>query len=545
MRDDIKTKCEKSFYQELYHFDELQQGLLYDKISGRILLKKRLETYDKEVYRWLKDHHDRHIPAVHSFWEEEGRLIVLEEYIQGDTLSDAINKGNLSDTEKKRIIIGVCDALIFLHSAPSPIIHRDIKASNIMISTDGVVKLVDYDAAKTYHKGKKVDTTLIGTVGAAAPEQFGFAQSDVRTDIYSLGVLIRELFPRDPRYSKIIAKATQMEPNLRYQSVQEMKAVINGAGHAKKSRNDDIGTSNINRVALFFVAIACLLAVPIAIIMSGQGSGSIPASQINNENIDDTEASNSDRPILDQESYDQEKAPSVENIDDGGNESDSKVQIEDDNTIKTISITNTRNSSDSNEKEGIVVSESAWYLNENSGGTDSYIHYCVVLSNPQDGNTVELPAVNITARDSDGNVLGTDRMVGFCIMPGDRIALCSILSISNDYNGDIGVEFVPEKPSYILANGGAHPRNTDFKVKGVSYKASDLFPAVMGELRSEYPKTLDSIAVTALLRKKGKLVAGNTTYIDNIEPNEARAFKIDLSKDKPDHDKIEISVQEW
>ena len=124
-----------------------------------------------------------HIPAIHSFWEEDGKLVVLEEYIQGKTLDALLSKGMLDEQEKIRIVLNVCDALSFLHSAKIPIIHRDIKPSNIMLTNDGIVKLIDYDAAKVFHRGKNEDTTLIGTVGRAAPEQFGFAQSDARTDV--------------------------------------------------------------------------------------------------------------------------------------------------------------------------------------------------------------------------------------------------------------------------------------------------------------------------------------------------------------------------
>ena len=89
-------------------------------------------------------------------------------------------------------------------------------------------KEIDYDAAKVFHRGKNEDTTLIGTVGRAAPEQFGFAQSDARTDVYSMGCLVRELLPNDKRFSGIIAKATAMDPKDRYQTVAELKGALSG-----------------------------------------------------------------------------------------------------------------------------------------------------------------------------------------------------------------------------------------------------------------------------------------------------------------------------
>ena len=78
---------------------------------------------------------------------------------------------------------------------------------------------------KELDKSKR-DTVLIGTPGVAAPEQYGFAQSDVRTDIYSLDLLIKQLFPNDSKMLKISEKATKMDPNYRYSSVINLKSDI-------------------------------------------------------------------------------------------------------------------------------------------------------------------------------------------------------------------------------------------------------------------------------------------------------------------------------
>lgn len=86
------------------------------------------------------------------------------------------------------VIRSLCDILHKLHGNLPPIIHRDIKPSNIIFSSDGVVKLIDFNAARELRAEQNEDTRLMGTRRFAAPEQYGFGQSDPRTDIYALGI---------------------------------------------------------------------------------------------------------------------------------------------------------------------------------------------------------------------------------------------------------------------------------------------------------------------------------------------------------------------
>lgn len=121
-----------------------------------------------------------------------------------------------------------------MHSHQPPIIHRDIKGSNVIIDNEGTIYLIDFDASKLVVQGKNRDTDLIGTEEYAAPEQYGFAQSDQRTDIYALGILMNRLltgkFPAEERYegelSKIIATATSLDPVNRYQDVHMLRQAL-------------------------------------------------------------------------------------------------------------------------------------------------------------------------------------------------------------------------------------------------------------------------------------------------------------------------------
>lgn len=221
-----KHDFHSSYYTEIYSFDDRNKCLLINEETNEIYIKKKLDVYNESVISFLKKNNNIHFSKILDYWKDNNQLIVIEEYIQGKTLDKYLENHTLTNKEKEKIILDICDGLYFLHTAEPPIIHRDLKPSNILIDKDNIVKIIDYDAAKEFKKGLKRDTVLIGTPGVAAPEQYGFAQSDVRTDIYSLGLLIKQLFPNDSKMLKISEKATKMDPNYRYSSVINLKSDI-------------------------------------------------------------------------------------------------------------------------------------------------------------------------------------------------------------------------------------------------------------------------------------------------------------------------------
>ncbi len=270
------------YYGDKYEELNRQSGngnlLLRNRILGVVCVRKELEFYDKTVFDYLKDNHCPHIPDIYDYREEDGKLIVIESYIQGRTLDEYLAKEGPDRNEKLRIIGEILDGIEFLHCAPVPIIHRDLKPDNIMIDNTGTVKIIDYDAAKTYKPGETKDTTLIGTIGSAAPEQFGFAQSDPRTDIYAMGILIRKVFGSDTSYDLVVAKATRMDPDQRYQTVDELrKALFRGrAGGVRSLRS---------RAAILVSAFAAIVllswGIPHIINGSRTAQTEIPGTDVN------------------------------------------------------------------------------------------------------------------------------------------------------------------------------------------------------------------------------------------------------------------------
>ena len=221
---ELEALVEEALYQTVRTIDD-KKSIVLDTSNGLLYFKKILSVYNVSVFSWLRENKNPKIPQIKSFRKDGEQLVVIEEFIQGKTLEEKLGE-ELAFSEKKRILMDICEGLTFLHSAKPPIIHRDLKASNIMITEDGSVKIIDYDAAKIYVKDEKSDTVLIGTHGIAAPEQYGFAQSDARTDIYALGQLIRKMLPESPEAMVIAERATQMEPGKRYASAAALRKEI-------------------------------------------------------------------------------------------------------------------------------------------------------------------------------------------------------------------------------------------------------------------------------------------------------------------------------
>ena len=192
----------------------------------------------------LKQLSHPYLPSIVDVIEEQGRFLIVMDYIEGNTLSRALQEYGAQPQE---YVIEwarqLCDVLGYLHTRKPPIIYRDLKPANIMLRPDGSITLIDFGTARTYKRENIEDTTCLGTRGYAAPEQFGGrGQTDARTDIYCLGTTLYHLVtghnPCEPPYElypirhwnpalsqgleKIIQKCTQLNPADRYQSCAEL-----------------------------------------------------------------------------------------------------------------------------------------------------------------------------------------------------------------------------------------------------------------------------------------------------------------------------------
>lgn len=202
---------------------------------------KRLQGASPEIYGGIAKLKSSHIPRIYCVEDQEEGLCVVEEYIDGRTLDVYLAEEALTDVQKLELCVQLCEALEVLHQCEPPVIHRDIKPSNILITGDGVLKLIDFDASRQYKTEKNTsDTRLLGTIEYAAPEQFGYSQTDVRSDIYSIGVVFSEItIDKDASFAKewkrLVDKCTSFDPKNRYASVVQLKKSL--AGCIKKAKN--------------------------------------------------------------------------------------------------------------------------------------------------------------------------------------------------------------------------------------------------------------------------------------------------------------------
>ena len=233
----LLDECTLSFYEELttiYESEKSKVILVKHNFDNKIYVKKVVSKHNKDIYNSLKHNHHKNISRIYEVIEDENNLNIICEYINGDDLGEILRKKETLDENKVReYVIQICDALNHIHNLPIPIIHRDIKPSNIILNSDGIIKVIDFDAARN-HKDEsdvKKDTVLLGTAGFAAPEQYGFGQTDCRSDIYSVGILINYLLtgshPTEKLYkgdlTKVIEKCTNMLPENRYKNILELK----------------------------------------------------------------------------------------------------------------------------------------------------------------------------------------------------------------------------------------------------------------------------------------------------------------------------------
>lgn len=184
------------------------------------------------------------LPSIVDVIDTEDSFIIIMDYIQGNSLNKALDEFGAQPQD--HVIAWakqLCDVLGYLHTRTPAIIYRDMKPANIMLKPDGNVTLIDFGTAREFKEKNLADTTCLGTVGYAAPEQFGgMGQTDARTDIYCLGAtlyhLVTGMNPCEPPYEikpireinpslssgleRIIQKCTQRDPNDRYQSAAEL-----------------------------------------------------------------------------------------------------------------------------------------------------------------------------------------------------------------------------------------------------------------------------------------------------------------------------------
>nr|WP_238530526.1 serine/threonine-protein kinase [Oscillochloris trichoides] len=192
------------------------------------------------------------LPRVTDHFEEDGKNYLVMEFVPGETLLDYCKRNPLPRPLNE--VLGwagqLCDVLSYLHNQRPPVIFRDLKPANIILTPDGTLKLIDFGIARLFKPGQNRDTQAYGTMGYSAPEQYGRGQTDARSDIYSMGVLLHQLLTgfdpaaapfRLPPASQVnpsipagisaaLERATNNDPEQRFGSVEELRQALIGSG---------------------------------------------------------------------------------------------------------------------------------------------------------------------------------------------------------------------------------------------------------------------------------------------------------------------------
>ena len=198
------------------------------------LLRNEMEILEKLADRKLSG-----IPKAYRIFEESSEVYLVREYIEGTPLAQMVlQKGGIPEAEICRISRKICQTAEQFQNPDNLMIHRDIKPENIVITASGEAVFIDFGTMRSYKKDGSRDTFVVGTRGTAAPEQYGYTQTDQRTDVYAIGqtmlYMVSESYEMDQlsecnisrKLKKVIEKACSFEPDKRYTDASELSRAI-------------------------------------------------------------------------------------------------------------------------------------------------------------------------------------------------------------------------------------------------------------------------------------------------------------------------------
>lgn len=219
------------------------------QITGPLELQEARAAFQREAELLASLSHPG-LPKVVDHFEQDGKAYLVMEFVPGDSLLAVARREGLPFPLPRVLDWArqICEVLDYLHNRPTPIIFRDLKPANVMLTPEGRIKLVDFGIARIFKPGKERDTQAFGTLGYSAPEQYGQSQTDPRSDIYSLGVLLHQLLtghdptrtpfrlppasqinPAIPQHiSDAIARAVNSDPNARFPDVRAFYQALTG-----------------------------------------------------------------------------------------------------------------------------------------------------------------------------------------------------------------------------------------------------------------------------------------------------------------------------
>ena len=510
--------------------------------AGPFVRKKiRQELARRNVWSALTECSSPRLPRVEATYELPEHFVVVYDFVPGRTLSKVIETdGPLTSESAVSLGIELCEAAEELHR--HGIVHRDISPNNIVAAADGA-HLIDLGIARMRVEGASKDTTSLGTWGFASPEQYGFAQTDARSDVYSigrvLGFALTGIRPDDETYEQAlkailehapaklvhaITRACSFEPSARFQSANDMAEVLAGSSqpktdrassdasqqadkakattrtHAQKHQPEKTGAQALGSLLLKLILIAAVLAGLLA-----GGAIAISSFHAARENSDD-------------------RATSSQADQSGGASAPQKANTASDTSRLSAELS---------------IVESGW-----SAGEGGYVYFGIGLKNSDGSAAIAFPTVKIYGYDANGNVIFTDEKIYSAIEPGQTVYF-------GDQTGNgtapARVEFKAVKPSGVALDTPTEAPTYKIFDNGESDGADGMhtFSAKLKlqSAPSDFDKT--QVFLSAILRdKQGRIVAGYDEFTDCPAVGSTVPVSVDI-QNPPEYTSCDIYAAQW
>lgn len=487
------------------------------------------------------------LPRVEATYELPDCVAVVLDYVPGPTLEQVVaERGRLQQSEAVNLAQQICEAVQELHRLG--VLHRDLTPANIIVADDGA-HIIDLGIARplTDTANRNRDTTALGTYGFASPEQYGFAPTDVRSDIYSLGrilgFMLTGVYPDDTRYTPllsddlhvtprlraIVERATAFEPSARYQNVTQFARALTSPVDPVDSyvpayavqRPASNGNPRRRTVIAIAVAVIAVIAIVAAAVLiprwiAGAGSdGGATNGTLQNAGSRPDPSTGNDGDAADPGTDPATRNPAGDGAAHGGSEYGNPLELV----------------------------ETGWSADESG-----YVHYAFGLRNTSDSVCIQLPSVEITGRGEDGSVLFSETLIMANAFAGETVYFGS--EIGNG-NGIVPatVDFTvlePDDYSYVNSSESASFKADNLSAAPDGY-GGEIFSGEISVVKdsARVREQSSMLAVSLVLRDDaGAIIYGFDTYVDWPPEGGSRPFSMDVF-DPPAYDSFEVYAQPW
>ena len=462
------------------------------------------------------------LPKVEATYSLPDQFVVVYDFVPGQTLEELVTaKKRLAPQEAASLAADICEAAAALHSRG--VVHRDLSPRNVIVAADGA-HLIDLGIARMRVEGASRDTTSLGTRGFASPEQYGFAQTDARSDVYAIGKLLgymltglqpdgdeyeralRDTGATDSRLAEVVTRACAFEPSSRYQSAAEMARALGrcsgapaGGGASSAVRAAATLTrKGLSKKAIALAIAAVLLAVGLVFFFvlgrgkegrgASAGSGGAAATPTSTTTAPD--------------------AATVDNL-------------------------------------PLKIAEYGWSID-----SMGYVRVVVGLQNTSENMAVDMPIIRVTGYDDAGGLTFTEEQGAMVSLPGQTSYIC--VQSGTEAGKTAKVEVALEAGATTKERRVTTPISLD--VSGISAKA-DAFGGLTitggvsldgdGSWGESAPLS-NSVMLTSVLRDDaGRIVGGATDFLTTVPADgESAPFSI-TDYSAPDYATVEVHAQPW